>query len=147
MSKKSVTAPIASCFQFGQPPHLARAWRNQNTENATVTAASTTKSAVFACIAPILTPIRAGGCDLHQNPQRVPNLPRRARPGKARAPPTRFTSLGVDGADDVGGDDPARPGRAVGEAGVRRRVADLTGKLAGAEHGLAAVVGDVAAGD
>src|SRR4051812_42369372 len=59
VSKKSVTAPITSCAGVGQPTHLARACLNQKMENATATAASATYRAVFACIAPILTPERA----------------------------------------------------------------------------------------
>ena len=51
VSKKSVTAPMTSCTGVGQPSHFARACRNQKTQNATVTAASTTNKAAFALIA------------------------------------------------------------------------------------------------
>src|SRR5678815_6141071 len=47
VSKKSVNAPIASCSQVGRAP-LPCAWRYQNAQNATPTAASTMNSATLA---------------------------------------------------------------------------------------------------
>ena len=69
VSKKSVTKPIASCFQPGQPPHFARACRNQKTANPTATAPSTTNNAVFASIGPDSYPGTRVAGDL---PQSVP---------------------------------------------------------------------------
>src|SRR4029078_4901568 len=58
MSKKSVTAPMNSCFQFGQPAQRARACLYQKALNATPTIARTTKRGAFPLIASILTRIR-----------------------------------------------------------------------------------------
>ena len=54
-----------SCTGVGHPAHFARACRNQKTQNATVTAASTTNRAAFALMPLVLTPEPAPRVAIH----------------------------------------------------------------------------------
>src|SRR5437763_12513486 len=89
VSKKSVSAPIASCSHVGWPVALWRARPYQKTQNATPTGASKTNSAAFAFIAP------------DSYPERGPCARYRVR---ARA----LWRQGLERAVHLGGDDAAR---------------------------------------